>query len=57
MAEQDCATLGLLVVRHTVRGELLAESRKYPAVKILRQIPLIGPLTDQAVGGLYSTVS
>src|SRR5258707_14532728 len=35
---------GLLVVRHTVRGELLAESRKHPAVKILRQIPLIGPL-------------
>jgi len=35
---------GLLVVRHTVRGELLAESRKHQAVKILRQIPLIGPL-------------
>ena len=35
---------GLSVVRHTVRGELLAESRKHPAVKILRQIPLIGPL-------------
>src|SRR5271170_6926741 len=32
---------GLSVVRHTVRGELLAESRKHPAVKILRQIPLI----------------
>src|ERR1700723_822932 len=35
---------GLLLVRHTVRGELLVESRKHPAVKILRQIPLIGPL-------------
>jgi len=35
---------GLSVVRHTVRGELLAESRKHQAVKILRQIPLIGPL-------------
>jgi hypothetical protein len=28
---------GLSVVRHTVRGELLAESRKHQAVKILRQ--------------------
>ena len=35
---------GLSVVRHTVRGELLAESRKHQAVKGLRQIPLIGPL-------------
>ena len=35
---------GLSVVRHTVRGELLAESRKHQAVKILRQVPLIGPL-------------
>ena len=35
---------GLSVVRHTVRGELLAESRRHQGVKILRQIPLIGPL-------------
>jgi hypothetical protein len=28
---------GLSVVRHTVRGELLAECRKHQAVKILRQ--------------------
>src|ERR1700752_2521427 len=35
---------GLSAVRHTVRGELLAESRKHQAVKILRQIPFIGPL-------------
>src|ERR1700757_2184406 len=33
---------GLSVLRHTVRGELLAESRKHQAVKVLRQIPLIG---------------
>ncbi len=35
---------GLLVLRNTVRGELLAESRKHQAVKILRQVPSIGPL-------------
>jgi transposase len=34
----------LQALRHTVRGELLAESRKHQAVKILRQIPSIGPL-------------
>lgn len=35
---------GLSVVRHSVRGELLAESQKHQAVKTLRQVPLIGPL-------------
>ncbi len=35
---------GLSVVRHTVRGELLAERQKHQAVKTLRQVPLIGPL-------------
>lgn len=35
---------GLQTLRRTVRGELLAESRKHQAVKVLRQIPFIGPL-------------
>jgi transposase len=35
---------GLQVLRRTVRGELLAESRKHAGVKLLRQIPFIGPL-------------
>ena len=42
---------GLSVVRHTVRGELLAESRKHQAVRILRQVPLIGPLRAQRLNG------
>jgi hypothetical protein len=37
---------GLSAVRHTVRGELLAESRKREGVKILRQIPLSGKLVS-----------
>jgi len=32
---------GLQALRRTVRGELLAESRRHPAVKVLRQIPFI----------------
>jgi transposase len=35
---------GLQSLRRTVRKELLVESRKHPAVKLLRQIPFIGPL-------------
>jgi len=46
---------GLLVVRHTVRGELLAESRRHPAIKILRQIPLIGPLRATLLLALMQT--
>jgi transposase len=46
---------GLLVLRHTVRGELLAESRKHPAVKILRQIPSIGPLRAALLLALMQT--
>src|SRR6202022_2119615 len=46
---------GLSVVRHTVRGELLAESRKHRAVKILRQIPLIGPLRASLLLALMQT--
>src|SRR5246127_1285678 len=46
---------GLLLVRHTVRGELLVESRKHRAVKILRQIPLIGPLRAALLLALMQT--
>lgn len=35
---------GLQSLRRTVRKELLVESRKHPAVKLLCQIPFIGPL-------------
>ena len=46
---------GLLVLRHTVRGELLAESRKHTAVKILRQVPSIGPLRAALLLALMQT--
>ena len=46
---------GLQVLRHTVRGELLAESRKHKAVKILRQVPLIGPLRAALLLALMQT--
>jgi hypothetical protein len=46
---------GLSVVRHTVRGELLAESRKHQAVKVPRQIPLIGPLRAALLLALMQT--
>ena len=46
---------GLSVVRHTVRGELLAESRKHQAVKILRQVPSIGPLRAALLLALMQT--
>jgi transposase len=45
----------LSVVRHTVRGELLAESQKHQAAKILRQIPLIGPLRAALLLALVQT--
>jgi len=35
---------GLLELRRTLRPELLAESRKYKAAKLLRQITRIGPI-------------
>jgi len=38
-----------------VRGELLVESRKYPAVKILRRIPFIGPLRAAELVALMQT--
>jgi hypothetical protein len=46
---------GLLVLRHTARGELLAESRKHSAVKILRQIPSIGQLRAAMLLALMQT--
>ena len=41
-------------LRHTARGELLVESRKYPAVKILR-LPFIGPLRAAELVALMQT--
>ena len=35
---------GLQALRRTLRSELLAESRKHKAAKLLRQIPCIGPI-------------
>ncbi len=46
---------GLQALRHTVRGELLTESRKHRAVKILRQIPFIGPLRAAQLLALMQT--
>jgi transposase len=46
---------GLLALRHTVRGELLAESRKHQAVKILRQVPSIGQLRAAMLLALMQT--
>ena len=46
---------GLLALRHTARGELLAESRKHKAVKILRQIPSIGQLRAAMLLALMQT--
>ena len=37
---------GLQALRRTLRPELLAESRKHKAAKLLRQIPCIGPNTS-----------
>jgi transposase len=46
---------GLQSLRRTVRRELLAESRKLPAVKLLRQIPFIGPLRAAQLVALMQT--
>jgi transposase len=46
---------GLLSLRRIVRRELLAESRKLPAVKLLRQIPFIGPLRAAQLVALMQT--
>jgi hypothetical protein len=46
---------GLQALRRTVRGEFLAESRKHQAVKVLRQIPFIGPLRAAQLVALMQT--
>lgn len=42
-------------LRRDVRGELLVESRKHPAVKLLREIPFIGPLRAAQLLALMQT--
>src|SRR5215831_5782100 len=46
---------GLQVLRRQVRGEFLAESRKHKAVKVLRQIPCIGPIRAARLLALMQT--
>lgn len=46
---------GLQSLRLIVRRELLTESRKIPAVKLLRQIPFIGPLRAAQLVALMQT--
>ena len=38
-------------LRQGARRDLLAESRKHPAVKLLRQIPYLGPIRSALAGG------
>ena len=46
---------GLQVLRRQVRSEFLAESRKHKAVKVLRQIPCIGPIRAALLLALMQT--
>src|ERR1700693_2675569 len=46
---------GLQALRRTLRPELLAESRKHKAAKILRKIPCIGPVRDARLLALMQT--
>lgn len=46
---------GLQSLRHTVRKDLLVESRKHPEVKLLRQIPFIGPLRAAQLVAIMQT--
>ena len=46
---------GLQTLRRTVRGELLAESRKHAGVKLLRQVPFIGPMRAAQLVALMQT--
>src|ERR1700682_2960332 len=50
--EQLDALQGL---RKQVRRDLLAESRKHNATKLLRQIPSIGPIRAAELGGVIQT--
>ena len=45
----------LAALRQEVRRELLAESRKHPAVRLLRQIPSIGPIRAALLIALMQT--
>ena len=42
-------------LRHEVRRELLSESKKHPATKLLRQIPWIGPIRAALLIALIQT--
>ena len=46
---------GLQTLRRTLRPELLAESRKHKATKLLRQIPCIGPIRAARLIALMQT--
>src|SRR5262244_4116465 len=46
---------GLQTLRRTLRPELLAESRKHKATKLLRQIPCIGPIRAARLLALMQT--
>src|SRR5499425_871123 len=46
---------GLQVLRRQARGEFLAESQKHKAVKVLRQIPCIGPIRAALLLALMQT--
>src|ERR1019366_4581059 len=48
---------GLQALRRTLRPELLAESRKHKAAKLLRQIPCIGPIRAARLIALMQTVT
>ena len=45
----------LAALRQQMRRELLAESRKHPAVRLLRQIPAIGPIRAALLIALMQT--
>jgi transposase len=45
----------LVALRQQVRRELLAESRKHPAMRLLRQIPSIGPIRAALLIALLQT--
>ena len=46
---------GMQLLRRTARGELLAESRNHQAVKLLRQIPFLGPLRAAQLVAIMQT--
>jgi transposase len=56
MAEMYYQQLGALLLLHQQgRRELLAESRKHEATKLLRQIPSIGPIRAALLLALLQT--